>query len=411
MPFLTLKSPAVTLATYLTLLLCAVVSPPVRGEVLLLKTGGRVEGELLNPKQKPRTEFELKLKSGGLLTLKAAQVAQVVSSSPNEKRYLELLKKMPDSAEGNFKMAEFCRQLELEEQRKFHLKEVVLLDPTHEKAHRALGHVQLEGEWGKPAELMQKRGYVKYKNRWRLPQDVDLIKQRYNDDQAVKKWNREIKLWRSWIGKRRDVDARKNFASLEDPLAAPGVIELLMQETDLRLQAAFIELLGRLRTTDALKALINLALESNREETRQLCLDQLVEHGRELAMQTFLAQLKSSDNLKVQRAGLGLKRVADETAIESLIDALVTTHKFKVSQGGGPGQINASQGTGSDGRQGVSGFGMGGGPKIIQRQFQNSAVLEALVNVAGVNFQFDRAAWKHWLVNRSTPAVVDLRRG
>jgi hypothetical protein len=382
----------------------------LRADVLLLKTGGRVEGEVLNPDQEPRTDYVLKLRNGGQLTLDAQQVAQVIASSPNEQLYLELLKRMPATAEGNWKMAEWCARKSLPAQRTFHLEEVVLLDPEHERARRALGHVRLDGQWGEPDELMRQRGFVKYKGRWRLPQDVELIINREEANRAEKEWVGKTKTWRSWIGKRRDAEARRNFEGLEDRRAAPAIVTLLERENNLDLQEMFIEILGRLHTSPALRALIDLSLQSNREETRQLCLDQLVEHGRETAMLAYIVQLKNSDHGTVRRAGLALQRVADRSAIEALIDALVTTHRFKVMDGGA-GQLNATQGTSSDGTSGVSGFGVSGGPRTIERQFRNREVLDALIPlVDGANFQYDENSWKAWLHQRSTPAVVDLRR-
>ncbi len=257
---------------------------------------------------------------------------------------------------------------------------------------------------------MRQRGFVKYKGRWRLPQDIQLIQQRDAARLTEKKWNADTRQWRSWIGKRRDAEARANFAAIVDPLAAEGLIALLKKENDYQLQAMLIELLGRLHTGNAMQMLVDLSINSDREETRELCLDQIVEHAREAAMLSYLAKLKSSDNRTVRRAGLALRRVADPTAIQPLIDALVTTHRFKISSGG-PGQLSASQGKSSDGSIGGSGLGVGGGSKTVERQFQNREVLDALLNVVeGANFRYDEAAWKNWLLQQSTPEFVDLRR-
>jgi hypothetical protein len=42
---------------------------------------------------------------------------------------------------------------------------------------------------------------------------------------------------------------------------------------------------------------------------------------------------------------------------------------------------------------------------------RNDAVLEALVAITGVNFEWDSAAWRTWLASRESPADYDLRRG
>jgi len=55
---------------------------------------------------------------------------------------------------------------------------------------------------------------------------------------------------------------------------------------------------------------------------------------------------------------------------------------------------------------------MGGGPQKKVVPVRNDRVLEALVTLTGVNFEWDAAAWRAWLVNeRSLPADFDPRRG
>ena len=53
------------------------------GEVFVLSNGGRVEGELLNADEKPRTSYKIKLASGGQLSFEASQVKQVLAALHN----------------------------------------------------------------------------------------------------------------------------------------------------------------------------------------------------------------------------------------------------------------------------------------------------------------------------------------
>ena len=106
----------------------------------------------------------------------------------------------------------------------------------------------------------------------------------------------------------------------------------------------------------------------------------------------------------VNRAGWALGRLGNPEAVLPLINALVTTHQQMVGGGGG---INA--GFGSDG--GV-GFGAGGKPKIIQRDFMNQDVLSALSQLVppGFNYSYNEEAWHHWYTRANTPTAVNLRR-
>ena len=111
----------------------------VQADLFLLTSGGQVEGELVNRDESPRVNYVVRLATGGELTLARKQVANWVVQSEAQKRYDELLPKMPPTAEGHWKMAEWCRERSLESQRESHLREIVKLDPNHEGARLGLG--------------------------------------------------------------------------------------------------------------------------------------------------------------------------------------------------------------------------------------------------------------------------------
>jgi len=100
----------------------------------------------------------------------------------------------------------------------------------------------------------------------------------------------------------------------------------------------------------------------------------------------------------------------DPTSILPLIGALVTVHKYQVTQGGGPGSISPTFGMGPGGGAGPSGLSIGGRPKIIQRDIPNRAVLDTLVSLTGRNYQYDEAAWKEWYASQTRVEHVNLRR-
>jgi len=64
--------------------LVAVLAGAARGEVFILKGGGRVEGKLLNPDQSPRTSYVVKTPSGVEITIEANQVKQKLHQRPAE---------------------------------------------------------------------------------------------------------------------------------------------------------------------------------------------------------------------------------------------------------------------------------------------------------------------------------------
>jgi hypothetical protein len=102
---------------------------------------------------------------------------------------------------------------------------------------------------------------------------------------------------------------------------------------------------------------------------------------------------------------VALKEMGDPTAVGDLIDALVTTHKYKLP-GGNPGQISTTFTP-----NGPGGLSVGGNrPTIVSRQLSNRPVLEALVSLTGVNFGFDKGKWKAWYAAQHRQPGMDARR-
>jgi hypothetical protein len=88
-----------------------------------------------------------------------------------------------------------------------------------------------------------------------------------------------------------------------------------------------------------------------------------------------------------------------------LIEALVTTHKFKLEDGN-PDQHAYTFSPDS----GSFTFG-GGGPKFISRPIRNPAVLSALVTMSGgTSFDYDQQQWRRWLAAQAKVKAVDVRR-
>jgi hypothetical protein len=98
----------------------------------------------------------------------------------------------------------------------------------------------------------------------------------------------------------------------------------------------------------------------------------------------------------------------DPAAVGPLIDAIVTVHTFQI-QKGQPGQTSASFSKGGGGGGGGFTFG-GGGVEIVKQSIQNRSVLDALVELTGVSFNYDEKAWKKWYAAQKKPASLDARR-
>ena len=378
-------------------------------DTFLLSSGGSVDGELLNPDQSPRETYIVRTVSGGQLTLDQSQVLRIIAKSDAELRYEQLLPKMPDTILGNWQMAEWCRQKKLLDQRQRHLKEIVRRDPAHEKARLALGFSRVEGKWVKADQWMQQQGYVRHGGAWRTRQELAWQSRQREVELLQLRWKRQLKLLRDRLDGRDGEKAKADILAIRDVMAAPALAELFEDEEDARLRRLYIEVLGRLNSSVAVKALIRGVLHDDDAETRLSCLDQLEGNGRRSAVTAFIAGLKSKDNRVVNRAAVGLRRLNDPSAVLPLVDALTTNHLFKIGRGS-PGQMSASFG-GPSGGGGLGGLSMGGGPKTVEKELDNIEVLNALVSlVEGANFQYDKQRWLQWYAETHAPNVASLRR-
>lgn len=369
------------------------------------KESGRVEGELLNPSEKPRTNYRIRTAEGAEVVLAPDQVKRVILRSNVEREYDEKLPSVPPNATGNWEMAQWCGERGLKAQREFHLEQVLKHDAEHEEARRALGFRKLDGKWQRPDEYWSARGYVRHKGSWRLAQEVEAEKAKDQIAQREKDWRKKIRAWRKEISKggSKRAEALTNLSRLSDPLAAPALADLLNSDKEpAEFKLLYIEPLGRLKHGAGTAAFIDRAVKDDNERVRSESLDQLLEFGTEVAVKSFVKALESPDNGMVNRAAAALRWLRDPSATRPLIDALVTKHRFEHDPGGN------AQATFSD--QGGGAFQFGGRQVLVEKKLRNPEALNALNALTNVNFQYDQDAWRKWFAEQVTPPYVSLRR-
>src|SRR5690606_22816253 len=115
------------------------------------------------------SSYVVRVADGALVKIAADQVGRVVETTTAEQNYAKLLPRMPDSADGHAKMAQWCHEQGLTTQKDFHWQHVLRHDPDHAEARRALGYSRIRGEWMRPDEFKARQGYQRYKGQWRLP--------------------------------------------------------------------------------------------------------------------------------------------------------------------------------------------------------------------------------------------------
>lgn len=376
--------------------------PPIAADTIILKSGGQIEGQLLNPDESPRQRFIVATQLGGKVTLAANRVEKVFSKTFVQQQYEQRVSRMHDTIDGHLAMAEWCLQNDLPSKRKHHLQRVIEFDPNHVESRKALGFHHIQGKWVRPKEWMKSQGYIYYKSRWLTQQDFDRLQQREQAEFATKQYRRQIRIWRGWINGRLDQEAREKMRSVNDVRAAPAFADLLEKEKDNRLKHLYIDVLSNLGGPQAIAALIRCSLQDPSEAIRDRCLVELVRHQSPAVMSSFIKTLNHKDNKLVNRAAVGLAQMTDMSAALPLINALETEHKYIIQQQSGG--INPTFGTGG------GGLNVGGGPKLVKHTKRNDEVLAALVELTGINFNFDRQRWLNWYGSRQTPDDINLRR-
>ena len=379
------------------------VSPAAWADLFRLAGGGQVEGELLNPEEKPRKSYAVRLASGGTVKLAAQQVEEHVALRSDEEEYQRIRPQFPDTVEGQWALAEWCRERKLLEQRDTHLERVVELAPEHAEARRALGYSRVDGKWARQEDVMAERGYIRYKGRYRTQQEIDLLESKRKQEVVERDWFQKINRWRGWLAGDKAEQARQAILGLEDPAAAKALIQGLRADRDREVRILYAEAIAKLNTPEGIKALATAALEDGDQEVRLSCLDLLQKKPNPDAVAYFCAQLRHKENWMVQRAGEALGRMKDRSAIPPLIDALVTVHKHKIK--GNPNQYSAGFGSGAPG-----GFSFGNSTKIITENKTNQTVLDALVTLTGQNFNFAQSAWRNWYAMQKKGETIDGRR-
>ncbi len=381
-----------------------------RADVFVLKGAGEVRGELVNRDESPRKTYVIKTASGGQVTLAADQVKQVKRQTAAEMKYDQYRAVCPDTIDGHWRLAAWCHKYRLSRQRKVHLERIIELDPDHEKARHGLGYSHIGGRWLTQKQLMIENGYVRSKfapGKWVLPQEEELLARRSKSTKAQLAWNAKLKRYSGWLGTDKSSQAVANIKAINDPYAVGALAKFLQTDRRPDARLLYVEALSRIGSGDAMVVLVNLSLLDADGEVRLAALEEVVARNFKPAVARYIAMLKDKNNQIVNLAATGLGQMKDPKAIGPLIDALVTTHTFRI-QRGNPGQTTTAFGTGPN----SGGFSMGGSKvQIFKRRFENRSVLQALVDLtSGTSFNYDVKAWKNWYVARKKPRTLDARR-
>ncbi|GAB6166470.1 hypothetical protein JCM19992_24700 [Thermostilla marina] len=357
-----------------------------------LPTGVVIEGTIESEDGEP--EIRIRTPEGVLLSFERTQIDKIERLRPDQREYLSIRETTPDTVEGHLELAQWCAEHYLTDERRAELRRVLQLDPDNARARALLGYVKTEDGWKTRDEIMRAQGYVRYKGRWMLPQEVQILEEREAQDEKRKEWTKKIQLWLTWLGTERSRVAEESLQSIRDPVAVPPLLNALKNSQDDHVRLMLVDVLGQIPSAESLRALAFVAIEDPLEEARLRAIEILKKQPSDEIVAFFTSQLRGNELTRVHRAAVALRELGDPSAIPALIDALVMTIKVRVPQSG----AGTSASFATDGSNRLPGLSFGGNtPKYVKQEVMNRPILEALVDLSGgVNFGFDEARWRAW---------------
>jgi hypothetical protein len=391
-----------------------------RADIVYLKTGGVMRG-VIQSAADAEESVTMTLISGAEIELPVEHISSRQVRPLKFEEYELRAESLPDTLDAHWKLAEWCREQKLDEQREIHLEIVLAIDPEHRQAHYGLRHTFYREKWMTRDEYDQTRiadGFVKYKGKWVPADKLDSVKSDDATSKAEREWYAKVRVWLNWATgnhAERAADGLNNLKEINDPEALSALVQFLGKSQRADVRRLFIEIAGRIEGPGPVVPLATLSVREDVRELRELALSMIGEAHYDQARQLVLSELRSRNNILVRRAGTVLAKIGDETSVPSLIRALVTTHSYKVrvpvqgysfgvdgsipSGSGLPPEIEIGLRTGVyDSVQVVPLLGAARATKLIPVAVnrENAEVLMALRQITERSFSYDENAWQRW---------------
>ncbi|MBI3466521.1 MAG: HEAT repeat domain-containing protein [Planctomycetes bacterium] len=382
-------------------------------DTIKLDGGGTVQGQILDDKS-TKDSLVIKLERGGEVTVERAKIQAIVRGKSGAAEYEEIKGTYGDTAEEQFKLAQWCEQNKLYRQRREHLEKVIELDPDHKQAREKLGYVKLEGKWLTPQEQKEAKGLVRFGGRYVTPQEKEILEQKKREDEAVREWHQKILMWKKWLVGNDPAKARQGeerLRAIKEPQALDAVVGQFGKDKSEPMRLLMCDILNNLPGERATLELVKRCIIDVSVNVRFAAADKLVEREDPAAVRMLINILSSEHTAVVRRAAEALGALGSPSAVPALINVLVTKEKQLVTRGGGP-NFGTSTPYVADYevvtapnaiafkpiiRMEANGVGLSAPQQeIVVVPIENPEVLEALRSITKEDFGFNQATWRQW---------------
>lgn len=385
-------------------------------DVVVLNSGGQLQGEITEQKVGNRTIIVVKRNDGSVIELAKDQVKYVRRPKEVYAEYLARKSTMQNTIDAHWEMSQWCRDhldnrlsngpTELGPERTFHLQAILRLDPDHKQARAFLGYVKKNGVWVNVEQQRLGHGFVRYDKRWMTREEVALEEsnQAWQEEQIA--WTRRLKKMHS--GDPNDAAVRAEFDKIDAPAAIEPLVELLAGEKNEDWQLRYIDALGNIHSAQAARTLCDVAVGHANSRLQERAITRLkLDHVDKGSAARYVANqyLHSEKNELINRAGFVLGELGDFSVVEPLIDALVTVHIVPNPRAANPGALTTTFSNQGNGLSSGSSE-----PKMLQLTQQNESVANALRQLTGADFGFDKQDWRDWYAQEHTLTDIDVRR-
>lgn len=161
-----------TVTTTAAVLFLLALTATASADVLLLKSGGRVEGVVTE-----KGDRYVVKSLNGTAEVPRDQVGRRVEAPYVTEIYERKLARIdPEDADARVELALWCAKQGLRDRERENLEAAIRIDPDHEAARHRLGFVRFEGAWMMPEEAREaklaKAGLVPFEGRWYTPEGL-----------------------------------------------------------------------------------------------------------------------------------------------------------------------------------------------------------------------------------------------
>ena len=375
--------------------------------VLLLKEGGSIEGELLNPDEINRRLYQIRTTEGLEVTLDARQVERI---QPREREALiEYNRSAPlseNTIENHLHWAQWCRDNQLPDHARLHWRQILELDHDHTDARQVLGYTHTPAGWVSHQSRLESRGFVHDRGRWRTPYQIQVENILENRENEFRHWRQTI---RNLVRRLPNAQAEAELLSIRSPAAYVHIRDALIAERNPQNQVVLLRTLAQMPNVYAIQFVAGWSIrpDDTTEDVRRIAIEELQKRIsetpeiRQIMVDTYRSALRPNIAPEiVHLAARALGIVDGYEAVPELIEVLVVV-RTEVHQESPQGHSFGSGGS-----------GISEGTRTIRRTepVPNQTVLSTLRGLTGMNFEFNQAAWREWYRSSQRAPSLNLRR-